>query len=177
MLSTITTSRLGFDRPETETPAMLAELRQHREQLTGMMLELQANQVALKRLRGWYGVFVFTGGGVPNGQCDLLAIASYLEHPFAADRISFGEVERYRNLVEATMEPRQDVAAGPRTLRCRKELGDAFDRASSEIQTLETALESALTALLNDTELPFPVSEMDAKREKTQFERSREWIE
>jgi hypothetical protein len=83
----------------------------------------------------------------------------------------------YRDLVEATIEPRQDVAARPRSLRCRKDLGDAFDRASSEIQTLETALESALAKLLKELEPPFPAPEMDVKRAKTQLERSREWLE
>ena len=34
---------------------MLAKLREHREKLTGMMLELQANQVACKRLRDCHG--------------------------------------------------------------------------------------------------------------------------
>jgi hypothetical protein len=147
------------------------------EQLTGMIQELQSNHIALDRLRDWYGVFVFTGGDVPRGRCDLLAIASYLERPFAADRISTGEVERYRHLVEATMEPRQDVAAGPRTLRCRKDLGDAFDRASADIQTLETALEPVLAKLLKELEPPFPAPKMDLKRAKTQLERSREWLE
>ena len=69
-------------------------------------------------------------------------------------------------------ELRQDVAAGPRTLRCREDLGDVFDRASSEIQTLEAALESVLAKLWKELEPPVPAPEMDVKSVKTQSERS-----
>lgn len=130
--------------------------RDEARQLTRMIQELQANQVALVGLRDQYGTFVFTGGDVPSGRCALHAVVSYLERPVASDRILVGELERYRRLVEATMEPRQDVSARPRTLRCRKALGDAFERASSEIQTLATALESVLANLLEELEPPFP---------------------
>jgi hypothetical protein len=116
-------------------------------QLTGMIQELQTNQATLKGLMNWYGVFVFTGGDVPRGRCDLVAITSYLERPFAADRISTGKVERYQHLVGEIMELGQGFEAGPRTLRCRTSIGDAFRRTSSEIQTLGSALESALTSL------------------------------
>ena len=133
-----------------------------------MMRELQANHVVLKELQDWYGVFVFTGGDVPRGQCDLLASDSYLARPFATDRICGGEVKRYRQLVEGIMEPGENVAAGPRSLPCRTDLGDGFDRAFSEINTLETALESALTGLLNEMEPPFPAPEMDFKTARTQ---------
>lgn len=152
---------------------MATTLGKHREQLTGMMLELQANQAALKRLRGWYGVFVFTGGDVPSGRYGLLAMASYVERPFAADRISVGEVERYRHLVEATMQPRRDVTAGPRTLRYRKGLGDVFDRASSEIRTLEIAMESVLAKLLKELEPPLPAPEMEVTKAISQGDKSR----
>lgn len=133
--------------------------RDEATQLTGMIRELRANQVALMGLRDQYGTFVFTGGDVPSGRCGLPAIASYLERPFASDRIPVGELDRYRQLIEATIEPRQDVAARPRTLRCRKGLGDAFERASSEIQTSATALESVLANLLKELERPFPSPE------------------
>jgi hypothetical protein len=147
------------------------------QQLTEMLRELRANHVALKGLRDWYGVFVFTGGDVPSGRCDLLAMASYLERPFAADRISTGEVERYRQLIDATMQPKQDVSARPRTLRCRTDLGDAFDRAFSEIQTLEAALEPVLAKLLAEREQPSPARNTRYTRAKTQLEKSREWLE
>jgi hypothetical protein len=143
---------------------MPTKLENRREQLTGMILELQANQVAVNRLRDWYGVFVFTGGDVPSGRYDLLAIASYLQHPFAANRISVGEVERYRHLVETIMQPRRDIAEGPRTLRFRKNLGDIFDRACCDIQALEIALKPVLAKLLEELMSPFPAPRMDATR-------------
>ncbi len=121
--------------------------RDEGEQLTGVIHELQTNQAVLKGLMNRWGLFVFTGGDVPRGQCDLVAITSYLERPFATDRISTGEVERYQHLVGEIMELGHGLAAGPKTLRCRKSIGDAFRRASSETQTLGSALESALTSL------------------------------
>jgi hypothetical protein len=117
------------------------------EQLMGMIQELQTNRATLDGLLSWYSTFVFTGGDVPSGECDLVAVNSYLERPFAADRISTGKVERYRHLVREIMELGQGLAPGPRTLRCRKSIGDAFRRASSQIQSLGSALESALTTL------------------------------
>lgn len=163
MLHAMAPSRMGPDRQDTGTPAPLTAWRTHQEQLTGMMLELQANHVALKQLQDWYGVFVFTGGDVPSGRCDLVAADAYMARPFATDRICRGEVKRYRQLVAAAMEPGADVAAGPRSLPCRTELGIAFDRAFSEIKTLEAALESALTGLLNESEPLFPAPETDFK--------------
>ncbi len=154
-----------------------ADVRNYREQLTGMMLELQANQAILKELLNWCGVFVFTGGDVPRGRCGLVAINSYLERPFAADRISTRELERYRHSVGAIMELGHGLAAGPRTLRCRKDIGDAFSRASSEIQTLETALGSAMTKLLKELGPSSPAPEIKTTRVEKQSERNREWLE
>jgi hypothetical protein len=116
------------------------------EQVTGLIQELQTNQAALKKLANWYGTFVFTGGDVPSGQCDLVAINSYLERPSAADRIPTRAVERYQRLVGEIMELGLGFAPGPRTLRCRKGIGDAFRRVSSQIQSLGSALKSALTS-------------------------------
>jgi hypothetical protein len=132
--------------------AIPAEVWEYRGQLTGMILELQANQATLDELVNWYGVFVFTGGDVPKGRWCLVAIISYLERPFATDHVSTGEVERYRHLVEAIMELGQAVAAGPRTLRCRHDIAHTFSRASSEIRTLGSTLESALTKVLKEQE-------------------------
>ena len=81
-----------------------------------------------------------------------MAMISYLERPFATDGISTGEVERYGHLVEAIMELGQGIAAGPRTLRCRHEIADMFGQASSEIRTLGSTLESALTKVLKEQE-------------------------
>jgi hypothetical protein len=109
-----------------------------------MRLELQTNQTVLNGLLKGYGVFAFTGGAVPSGRCELTAIDSYLERPFATDCISTKEVKRYRHLTEAIMIPRAGIPARPRTLRCREQIADAFGRAASEIQTLGSRLELAL---------------------------------
>jgi hypothetical protein len=150
------------DQKETEILAMPADPGKHQEQLTGMMLDLHANQAALKSLGDWYGVFVFTGGNVPSGRSNLVAISSYLKRPFAIDRISVEEVERYRHLVETILQPEVAVAPRPRTLRCRKDLGDGVDRALAEIQTLEITLGAVLAELVKELTLPFP--QADAKR-------------
>lgn len=121
--------------------------RGEKERLTGMIQALQANQATLTGLLNWYGTFVFMGGDVPSGQFDLIAINSYLERPFAANRISTGEVGRYRRLVGTIKTLGQGIPSGPKTLWCRTRIGNEFLRASSEIQTLGRALESALTSL------------------------------
>lgn len=132
--------------------AIPAEMWEYRGQLTGMILELRANQATLDELVNWYGVFVFTGGDVPKGRWCLVAMISYLERPFATDRISTGEVERYKHLVEAIMKLGQGIAAGPRTLRCRHDIADTFSRASSAVQALGSTLQSALTKVLKEQE-------------------------
>jgi hypothetical protein len=109
-----------------------------------MRLELQTNQAVLKGLLNWYGVFAFTGGAIPSGQCELAAVNSYLKRPFATDCISTEEVERYRCLIESIMIPGAGIPARPRTLRGRKQIADAFGRAASEIQSLGSRFESAL---------------------------------
>ena len=152
-----------INEPNTKRPAMAipTKLRKYREPLTAMILELQTNKAALDELANWYGVFVFTGGDVPRGRCGLVATTSYLEHPFATDRISAAEVDRYQHSVQTLMELGQGIQASrPKTLRCRHDMGVAFSRVSSEIRALGTALESALTKLLrklNASPLPLGV--------------------
>jgi hypothetical protein len=116
-----------------------------RKQSAGMRLELQANQAVLDGLLNWYSVFAFTGGNVPSGRCELAAINSYLELPSATDCISTEEVKRYRYLIESIMIRREGIPTRPRTLRCRKQIADAFGREASEIQSLGSRLKSALT--------------------------------
>lgn len=132
--------------------ALPTELRKYRKQLTGMILELQTNQATLKELLDWFGVFAFTGGDVPRGRYSLVGITSYLHRPFATNRVSTGEVERYGHLVGAIVELGQAVAAGPRTLPRRHDMADAFGRVASEIQTLGSTLESALAKVLKEQE-------------------------
>ena len=92
----------------------------------------------------WYGVFAFTGGTVPSGRCELVAINSYLERPFATDCISTEEVKRYQSLVESKMPPKEGIPPRPRTLRGREQIADAFGRTAAEIQLLGSRFESAL---------------------------------
>jgi hypothetical protein len=115
-----------------------------RQQSAGMKLELQTNQAVLDGLSNWYGVFAFTGGIVPSGRCELAAINSYLECPFAADCISTEDVKRYRHLIESIMVPTAGISVRPRTLRGRKQIADAFGRAAAEIESLGSRFESAL---------------------------------
>lgn len=122
-----------------------AELREHREQLLTMISELRTNRIILDELANCYNVFLFTGGVVPRERWGLLAVTSYLQHPFAAGCISDAEAERYRHLAEAIMDLGEAITAGarPRTLRCRHDIADAFGRESSEIRALANTLELA----------------------------------
>jgi hypothetical protein len=120
-----------------------AASQNHRTELAAMILELETNRAILDGLASWYGVFVFTGGAVPTAQWDIAAITSYLEHPFAADSISTADIDRYRIVAEAISESGH-AGVGPRTLRCRRDLGDRFGRAASEIRGLTNTLEAAV---------------------------------
>ena len=124
-----------------QTPA---ESPAYRQRSAGLNLELQANQSVLERLLHCYSVFAFTGGTIPSGQCDLAATDSYLESPFATNRISTEEVKRYRYLIESIRRPTPGVSERPRTLRGRKRIADALGRAVSEIRSLGSRFESAL---------------------------------
>jgi len=127
-----------------------AELRTNREQLLAMLLELQANRIILDELVRCYAMFLFTGGVVPGEHWGLVAMTSYLQHPFAAGRISTAEAEHYQRLAEAIMDLGQAITAGarPRTLHCRRDISDVFGRESSEIHALTSTLESAVTNAL-----------------------------
>ena len=129
---------------------MPADVRNRRKALSAMILELQNNRITLTGLLSRYGVFLFTGGDVPRGRWDLAAISTYLERPFAGDRISTAEAERYRHLAGAIEDLGQASAAGARTLRCRHDIGDMFGRESSEIRALGSTLESAMTKLVTE---------------------------
>jgi len=125
-----------------------------REQLVAMVWGLQANRIVLDRLLKCYGVFRFTGGVVPDEPWDLVAITSYLQCPFAAERISTAAIERYRHLAETIVDLGQAITAGerPRSLRCRHDIAHKFGRGSSEIRELGSKLESAITKLVEEME-------------------------
>ncbi len=116
-----------------------------RQARAGMRSELQTNQTVVDGLSNWYSVFAFTGGAVPSGHCELAAVNSYLDRPFATDCISTEDVARYRSLIESIMMPKAGIPARPRTLRGRKLLADAFGQAAAEIRTLGNRFESALS--------------------------------
>lgn len=130
----------------------LAESREDREQLVTMLRELQANRIVLERLATGYGVFRFTGGVVPREAWNLGAVTSYLQHPFAAGRLPAAGAERYRHLAETIIELGREVTTGtgPRTLRCRFDIADRFDRDSSEIRTLGSRLQSSMARLIEE---------------------------
>ena len=140
-----TEAALVFHKQQQRFKRIAAASRSHREELAAMTLELQANRTVLDGLTDRYGVFVFTGGAVPAARWDLTAMTSYLEHPAAADRISTVEIERYRDAAGAIDElGGAGTGAGPRTLRCRHDLGDRFGRAASEIRVLTDTLEAGV---------------------------------
>jgi len=141
-----------------------------REALTAMIFELRANRVILAGLTDRYGVFLFTGGAVSRDRWSLDAITSFLDSRFAADRISPGEVERYRQLAEKIMELGQAVAAGgPRALRSRQDIAETFGRASAEIRRLGSALESAMVKSVEAAERPSALVEMAAGAAEMRF--------
>ncbi len=129
-----------------------AELRKDREQLAAMIRELQSNRIVLDELLNCYGMFHFTGGVVPREPWRFVAMASYLQCPFAADHISTAAIERYRHLAETIMDLGQAITTGarPRTLRCRHDIAEKFGRDSSEIGTLGNTLEPAMTKLVEE---------------------------
>jgi hypothetical protein len=123
---------------------MLAVTANRREELAAMVLELQANRTVLNGLADWFGVFAFTGGRVPTAQWSLAGATAYLLHPSAADGPSTAELERYRCLVR-TISDLDQIAAGPRTLKCRRMLGDRFDLAASDLRLVTNELELSMT--------------------------------
>ena len=82
---------------------------------------------------------------------DLSAINSYLEHPFATNRISTAGAEHYRQLAEEIMELGRTAATPrPKTGRCRQDIAGTFGRLSSEIATFGSAVCDAEAGLLNE---------------------------
>jgi hypothetical protein len=148
-----------FDGQQLRSKGCAARLRSHQEELLAMRLELQTNRAILDGLANWYGVFVFTGGPVPTARWNLVAMTSYLEHPSAADCLSTSGIRRYRHLVQAISESGH-LGAGPRTLRCRHELGEKFGQAASEIRVLTSTLELSVTKAVEGLRPPSPPAEM-----------------
>lgn len=133
-----------MDNPRHLCETVPRDSSANRQLLAEMMEELQTNQAVLKGMLKWYGVFAFTGGAVPSGQCEVAAVKSYLERPFATDSISTGEVDSYRHLIESIMMPTAALPESPRTLRCRKQITATFEKTASQINILGRRFESAL---------------------------------
>lgn len=146
MLAHPTDAAQAFHRRQQRFKHMAAAGHHHRRELAAMLLELHANRTALDELANWYGVFVFTGGHIPTARWNLAVVNTYLESPFATDRISTAELVRYRDVAEAIRKLGQ-AGAGPRTLRCRHDLGERFGQAAAELRDLGNALEAAVTKL------------------------------
>jgi hypothetical protein len=121
--------------------ALAAQSRNRSDGLLAMIREWQAHRVVLDGLVDDYGVFLFTGGEVPQRPWELAATTSYLAHPIAADRLATGDVRRYRTLAETVAALGTGAAAvAPRTLRCRQGLCDTFHSAAAELRELGRAL-------------------------------------
>jgi len=134
---------------------MLVLILNHREELAAMALELQSNRAVLDGLTNGYGVFVFTGGCVPTAHWNLVAMTSYLEHPSATDSLLNSGIEHYRDLTQAIGNLGQ-TGAGPRTLKCRHDMGDRFDQAAAEIRLATDSLASSMTSALERLQPPAP---------------------
>ena len=120
-----------------------------KQQLQAIRGELQTNRSTLNELFDCYRMFLFTGGTIPLRRWDLAAIASYIERPWATDRIMLDDVVRYRHLAEAIMEVGKEVSAsGPKSVRKRHGFTDTFRGLFSEIRALANALESSATNAL-----------------------------
>lgn len=135
---------------------MLALMPNHREELAAMVVELQSNRAVLDGLTNWYEVFVFTGGRVPTAHWNLIAMTSYLDHPSAADCPWNSGIEHYRHLA-LTIGNLGQTGVGPRTLRCRHDMGDEFGQAASEIRLVSDSLVSSMTKAMERP--PFPGTE------------------
>jgi hypothetical protein len=126
---------------------MLILIPNHREELAAMALELQSNRAVLDEMTNGYSVFVFTGGCVPTAHWNLVAMTSYLEHLSTTDGLLKPGIERYRDLAQAIGNLGQ-TGAGPRTLRCRRDMGNRFDQAAAEIRLVTDSLASTMTSAL-----------------------------
>ena len=128
---------------------MLAITGKCREILAAVVLELQSNRAVLFGLTNWFSVFVFTGGRVPTASWSLAATNSYLQRPPMADDATILDMQRYRSLVQA-ISGIEDAGAGPRTLKCRRSVGNRFAAAASELRLVADALELSMKKVLEE---------------------------
>jgi len=131
-----------------------------KQQLQSIRVALQTNMRTLKELFDCYRMFLFTGGTVPTTRWELAAITSYIERPFAADRITPGDVMLYRQLAEAIMGVGEEVAAtGPKSVRRRHGLTDTFRELFLDIRALGRDLDASVTNALAAPPASRPVTQ------------------
>ncbi len=131
-----------------------------KQQLQSIRVALQTNMRTLKELFDCYRMFLFTGGTVPTTRWELAAITSYIERPFAANRITPGDAILYRHLAEAIMGVGEEVAAtGPKSVRRRHSLTDTFRDLFLDIRALGHALDASVTNALMALQPSPPVSQ------------------
>ncbi len=123
---------------------MLAIMPKYRDALAAILVELRTNRTVLFDLTNWFSMFVFTGGQVPTAPWSLAATTLYLQQPSAADGGGTLEVQRDRSLVQTIVDIGR-TGTGPRTLKCRRSMGDRFAAAALELRSLADALELSMT--------------------------------
>ena len=123
---------------------MLAITPKYRDTVAAIVFELRTNRTVLFDLTNWFSLFVFTGGKVPTALWSLAATTSYLQQPSAADGGPTLEMQRYRSLVQLIVDIGH-TGTSPRTLKCRRSMGDRFGLAAAELRLLADALESSMT--------------------------------
>ena len=137
---------------------MLISMPNQRKELAALVLELESNRAVLDGLTDWYEVFVFTGGRVPTAHWNLSAMTSYLEHPPTADGRWAAEIGHYRHSAQAIGDLGQ-AGTGPRTLRCRHDLGDRFGQAAAEMRLATDGLASSMMKAMERLRPFSPVAE------------------
>jgi hypothetical protein len=123
---------------------MLAITPKYRDALAAIVFELRTNRTVLFELTNWFSLFVFTGGRVPTALWSLAATTSYLQQPSTADGGAASEMQRYRSLVQTIVDIGH-TGTGPRTMKCRRSMGDRFASAAAELRLLADALELSMT--------------------------------
>jgi hypothetical protein len=132
--------------------AASAELLALPEQLSAMIVELQANRVVLDRLSIRSSMFCFTGGTIPAQAWCIRCMTSYLTlQSRAAGLVGAEDAKHYLALIETLNELQLGVAAAalPRTLRNRRDITDALDKMLREVLSLGSRLETDLRRSLD----------------------------
>jgi hypothetical protein len=98
----------------------------------------------------YYGMFRSLGGIIPRKPLSLDAMTFYQKCPSEEGSIPTAQIDRYRFLAQTISDLGQATFSSPRSLRDRKDIADDFNRASSEMREVGTALDSAVTILVEE---------------------------